>query len=145
VASNKGDGEVVAYDRTAREDLVNRAVAADILVTNKTAIDSHPLEQLPKLKFISVMATGYNIVDVKAAGRRGIPVSNVPAYGTHTVAQYTMALILELCHYVGEHANSVSRGEWASALDWCYWKNPQIELRSLSLGIVQSGHTYRVR
>ncbi len=131
--------ELITYDRTFTDQFLERAESADILVTNKTGIGSDVLDRLPRLKFIAVMATGYNIVDVKAAKRRGIPVSNVPGYGTDTVAQYTLALVLELCHRVGEHAASVARGEWTSSVDWCYWKSPQIELRKLTLGIVGFG------
>jgi len=131
--------ELVCYPRTSHEVLLERAAAADILITNKTVLGKDMLEKLPRLKFIAVMATGYNVVDIAAARKLGVPVSNVPAYGTDTVAQYTMALILELCHHIGEHAASVAQGDWASSPDWTYWKSPQIELRGLTLGIVGFG------
>jgi glycerate dehydrogenase len=97
------------------------------------------IDKLPRLKFIAVTATGYNIVDVAAARSRDIPVSNVPDYGTFTVAQYTMSLVLALCHHVETHAYSVAAGEWASSPHWCYWKTPQVELQSRILGIVGFG------
>ena len=121
-------GAVEIHDRTPASELVKRAIDADILVTNKTNISAELVEQLPKLKFIAVTATGYNIVDIDTARRRGIPVSNVPTYGTMTVAQFTWALILELCHHVGRHAESVAAGEWTKSPDFCYWLTPQIEL-----------------
>lgn len=132
-------GEVVKYERTPREKLVERAASADILLTNKTPISAETLTALPFLKFISVLATGYNVVDTAAARERGIPVSNVPAYGTNTVAQYVMALLLELCHGVGAHAASVANGEWAKSADWSYWKSAQVELDGLTMGIVGYG------
>ena len=94
---------------------------------------------MPALKFIAVTATGYNIVDVAAARRRGIPVSNVPEYGTQTVAQFTWALILELCHHVGRHAESVAAGDWTQSPDFCYWLTPQLELAGKNLGLVGYG------
>jgi len=138
-----GLGDLTIYDRTPRVELLARASSADVLVTNKTVLDRSALEQLPDLKFIAVMATGYNVVDTEAGREMGIPVSNVPAYGTDTVAQYVMALMLELCHHVGEHAVSVERGEWQASPDWTYWKRPQIELRGLCLGIVGFGRIGR--
>ena len=134
-----GERELIVYPRTSRAEIFERGSSADILVTNKTILDAELLEKLQKLKFVSVLATGYNVVDIEAARRKGIPVSNVPSYGTDTVSQYTMALILELCHHVGEHAASVAQGEWGSSADWCYWNSPQIELRDLTLGIVGFG------
>jgi len=136
-------GAVEVYDRTPASELVERAIDADILVTNKTNISAELIEHLPKLKFIAVTATGYNIVDIDAARRRGIPVSNVPAYGTTTVAQFTWALILELCHHVGRHAESVAAGEWTKSPDFCYWLTPQIELAGKRLGIVGYGRIGR--
>jgi glycerate dehydrogenase len=134
-----GPDELVIHPRTSREEILERASSAEILVTNKAVLDAEILAQLPRLKFIAVTATGYNVVDVNASRQRGIPVSNVPSYGTDTVAQYAMALILELCHHVGDHADSVAKGVWAASKDWTYWKCPQIELRGLTLGIVGFG------
>jgi glycerate dehydrogenase len=134
-----GIGELTAYDRTSREELLERAISADILLTNKTVLDKETLAQLPRLKFIAVLATGYNVVDVAAARQRGIPVSNVPTYGTDTVSQFAFAQILELCHHIGQHAASVAQGDWNRSPDWTYWKSPQVELSGKTLGIVGFG------
>src|SRR5215469_7115546 len=132
-------GSLTAYDRTKPDELLSRAFDADILLTNKTPIGREQVAHLPKLKFISVLATGYNVVDVVALQGRGIPVSNVPSYGTDSVAQHVMAMLLELCNHVGEHSRSVSAGEWASCPDFCYWKHSSVDLLGLSLGIVGLG------
>jgi glycerate dehydrogenase len=132
-------GKVTVYDRTTAAQIVERARDAEILLTNKTPLNAATLGELPALKFIAVMATGYNVVDVAAAARRGIPVANVPIYGTRTVAQHAFALILELCNHVGLHDESVRRGEWAACPDWCYWKSPVLELEGRTLGLVGGG------
>lgn len=132
-------GALVVHDRAAEDEIVSLSREADIIVTNKCPYSAATIEQLPKLKFIAVTATGYNIVDVAAAGRRGIPVSNVPEYGTRTVAQFTWALILELCHRVGLHSDSVRAGEWTKSPDFCYWRTPQVELAGKKLGLVGYG------
>ena len=136
-------GTVEVHDRTPPEQVVERSREADIPVTNKVTISAQAIEQLPKLKFIAVTATGCNIVDIATAGRRGISVSNVPVYGTANVAQFTWALILELCHHVGRHANSVAAGAWTKSTDFCYWLTPQIELAGKSLGLVGYGRIAR--
>jgi len=136
-------GTLDVHDRTAPESVVALAENADILITNKCPIAAEAIEQLPALKFIAVTATGYNIVDVAAARSRGIPVSNVPEYGTRTVAQFTWALILELCHRVGRHADSVAAGEWSKSPDFCYWLTPQVELAGKRLGLVGYGRIAR--
>jgi glycerate dehydrogenase len=136
-------GDLQVYDRTQPESLLKIAANADVVVTNKCPIWAKAIDHLPKLKFISVTATGYNIVDVAAARRRNIPVSNVPEYGTETVAQFTWALIFELCHRVGLHAESVAAGEWAKRPDFSYWLTPQIELAGKRLGIVGLGRIGR--
>lgn len=136
-------GAVRVYDRTSPESLVEVAADADVLITNKCAIGGEAIAQLPALKFIAVTATGFNIVDVEAAGRRGIPVSNVPEYGTETVAQFTWALLLELCHHVGRHAENVAAGDWTRSPDFCYWLTPQIELGGKRLGLVGYGRIAR--
>jgi glycerate dehydrogenase len=136
-------GTVEIHDRCTPEQVVERARDAEILITNKVTISADALQQLPKLKFIAVTATGYNIVDVVAARKRGISISNVPVYGTSTVAQFTWALILELCHHVGLHAQSVAAGEWTGCPDFCYWKTPQIELADRELGLVGYGRIAR--
>ncbi len=134
-----GVASIELFERTTPAELPERALSADILITNKTPLNAALLEKLPRLKFIAVAATGYNVVDVAAASRRGIPVANVPSYGTGTVAQFTWSLILALCHRVETHAQSVSNGEWVSSPDWCYWKTPQIELQDRILGIIGFG------
>jgi glycerate dehydrogenase len=133
-------GEFTVYDRTCSEDFLARADTADVILTNKTPITRQQLDKLPDLKFISVLATGYNVVDTVAACERGIPVSNVPAYGTDSVAQHTLALILELCNHVGDHALSTAAGEWSRCPDFCYWKKPIRELRGLTLGLIGFGN-----
>ncbi len=132
-------GELTVYDRTPAELVVERIGAAEIIYTNKTVISEEILEQCPNLKFIGVLATGYNVIDVKAAKRRGIVVSNIPAYGTEAVSQFTIALLLELCHHIGAHSDSVKRGDWTSCKDFCYWNYPLIELAGKTIGIIGFG------
>ena len=132
-------GTLEVHDRTEPESVVAVAREADILIVNKCQITSSTIEQLPALKFIAVTATGHNIVDSAAARRREITVSNVPEYGTQTVAQFTWALILELCHHAGRHAESVAAGDWTKAKDFCYWLTPQVELAGKHLGLVGYG------
>ncbi len=132
-------GELVVVDRTAPHDLVPLVADADVIVTNKCPITAEQLKQLPNLKLIAVTATGYNIVDVAAAHKQNISVVNVPEYGTCTVAQFAWALLLELCHHVGRHAQSVADGQWARCPDFCYWLTPQIELAGKKLGLVGYG------
>lgn len=132
-------GHLTVYDRTEVEEIVPRALGADIVLTNKTPLASDTLDRLPRLRFISILATGYNVVDIEAARRRGIPVSNVPEYSTDSVAQHTFALILELCQQVGVHASAVREGEWTRKPDFCFWKAPPLELAGLTLGIVGFG------
>ena len=135
----KSLGDCEIFDRTAPAEVVGRSTGADILLTNKTVLSRETLGQLPALKFITVMATGYNIVDVAAARERNIPVSNVPAYGTKSVAQMSMALLLELAHHAGHHSRTASEGRWAKCPDYCYWDFPLIELDGLTMGIVGFG------
>jgi glycerate dehydrogenase len=132
-------GRLQVHDRTSPESLPAIAADADVLITNKCPISAESIEKLPSLKFIAVTATGFNIVDVAAARARNIPVSNVPEYGTQTVAQFTWALILGLCHRVGRHAESVSAGDWSKCPDFAYWLSPQIELAGKNLGLVGFG------
>jgi glycerate dehydrogenase len=136
-------GELVVYDYTPPEEIATRAAHADVVVTNKAPLNRRTIEQLSNLKLIAVTATGYNIVDVTAARRRGIVVANVPEYGTNTVAQFTWALILELCHRVGPHAQSVAAGDWTRSRDFCYWLTPQVELAGKRLGLVGYGRIAR--
>ncbi|MGB4231237.1 MAG: D-2-hydroxyacid dehydrogenase [bacterium] len=137
-------GDLTVYDRTcydgSREDLViERAREAEVVLTNKTILSRKVIESLPQLKYIGVLATGYNVVDIEAARERGIVVTNVPTYGTEAVAQMAIALLLEMCHHVGAHSESVKKGEWASNPDWCYWKYPLIELAGKTMGIIGYG------
>jgi glycerate dehydrogenase len=132
-------GEVAVFDRTPPEQVAARSADAEIIVTNKALLPREVIAALPKLRFIAVTATGFNIVDAAAAKERGIPVSNVPLYGTRAVAQFTIALLLELCHYVGAHADSVRAGDWVKSADWCYARYPLLELDGLTFGIVGWG------
>lgn len=133
-------GTVTYYDRTEGEDLTVRRIGdADIILLNKTAITDAVLAQCPKLKLICILATGYNVVDCEASAKRGIPVCNIPGYGTDSVAQFTFALLLELCHQVGLHDRSVHAGEWTACPDFCYWKTPQMELYGKTMGIIGYG------
>lgn len=132
-------GSVTVYDRTSPESIVERAVDAEIVLTNKTPLDAATLRQLPKLCYIGVLATGYNIVDTDAARSRGIPVTNVPTYGTHSVAQFVFAMLLELCHHVGRHDAAVKAGEWTSSIDFCFTKSPLIELSGKTIGLIGLG------
>lgn len=132
-------GNVTIYDRTKESEVASRAIDADIILTNKAIVSAATISQLPKLEYIGVIATGYNVVDVKAAAARQIKVTNVPAYGTAAVAQFTFALILELCNHVGLHADSVRAGEWSRNPDFSYWKAPLHELEGKVLGIVGLG------
>ena len=131
------------YDRTAPDDVVTRARDAHIALTNKTVLGADAIDALPALRFIAVLATGYNVVDVAAARRRAIPVSNVPEYGSAAVAQHTLALLLELCHRVGDHARAVAAGAWSRSPDFSFWLAPPIELSGLTIGIVGFGRIGR--
>jgi glycerate dehydrogenase len=136
-------GDLIVHDRTTPEEIPLRARDAEIILTNKALLRRDTLGQLPGLRYVAVMATGYNCVDIIAARERGIPVSNVPEYGTASVAQLTFALLLELCHRVGDHDRAVKEGEWSASPDWCFWKHPLIELSGLKLGIVGFGRIGR--
>jgi glycerate dehydrogenase len=132
-------GEVEVFERSSAEEVEERARAATVLITNKAPVRTAAIEQSPSLRFIAVSATGYDCVDVEAARRRGIVVSNVPEYGTASVAQFTFALLLELCHHVGLHAGAVRAGEWSRAEDFCFWKTPLVELAGKTMGVVGLG------
>lgn len=132
-------GEVTVYDRTKAEDVVERIGDAEVVYTNKTPITKETMDACPSMKFIGVLATGYNIVDVAAAKEKGIPVSNIPTYGTAAVSQFAIALLLELCHHIGEHSDAVKAGEWTSNPDWCFWKYPLVELAGKNMGIIGFG------
>lgn len=133
-------GELTYYDRTENEELtIQRIGESEIVLLNKVPITRTVLEHCPNIKLICVLATGYNVVDCQAAAERGIPVCNVPGYGTDAVAQFTFALLLELCHRVGLHSDSVHNGEWSACPDFCYWKTPQMELAGKTMGIIGYG------
>ena len=135
-------GELTVYDRTDVEDvgqIMRRIDGADIVITNKTPLDRRTLAATPELKFISVLATGYNVIDCQAARAQNIPVSNVPDYGTAAVSQFSIGLLLEVCHRIGDHSISVHRGDWSGQPDFCYWNSPQIELAGKTMGIIGFG------
>ena len=132
-------GDLTVYDRTPKDRVVERIGQAEAVYTNKTPISARTIESCPNLRFIGVLATGYNIVDIRAAGDAGIIVSNIPSYGTDAVAQYAIALLLELCHHVGFHSDCVRAGEWTRSRDWCFWKYPLTELAGKTMGIIGFG------
>ena len=136
-------GSLTVHDRTAAADVVARAADADVVLTNKTPLPRDVINALPGLRCIGVLATGYNVVDVVAARERGIPVCNVPEYGTPNVAQATFALLLELTNRVGRHAELVRAGGWTACPDFCFWEGDLVELSGLTLGIVGHGRIGR--
>lgn len=147
-AANPGDitwggleklGEVTAYDTTTKEQLVERLQGAECAITNKTVFDEAVFDRLPDLKYIGVLATGYNVVDLEAASRHGVTVTNVPEYATFATAQMTMALLLELTNLVGLHTSSVMAGDWCRSTQFCYFKAPLTELAGKTLHIIGPG------
>ena len=135
-------GELTVYDRTSYvEDpiIVERIGNADIVLTNKTPISRATIDACPNLKLIAMLATGYNVVDYNYAKEKGIPVVNVPTYGTQIVGQYAVGLLLEICSHYGAHDQSVKAGEWANNIDWCYWNYPMIELYGKTAGVIGLG------
>ena len=132
-------GPCTVYPRTPPDQVVARALEADIVLTNKTLLAAETLPQLPRLQYIGVLATGYNVVDINAARQRGIPVTNVPAYAVRSVAQMVFAHILEFTQHVAAHSRSVAEGRWAACDDFCYWDAPLIELAEKTMGIVGFG------
>lgn len=135
-------GEVTVYERTSftdKKEIIERIGEAEAILTNKTPIDEEVLAAVPKLKYIGVLATGYNVVDIEATRKRNIPVTNIPAYGTDAVAQFAFALLLEITNQVGVHNTSVQQGEWQESVDFTYQKTPLIELQGKTLGLVGYG------
>ena len=135
-------GEVTVYDRTSYVDapiIAERIGDAEIVVLNKTPITKATIDACPNMKMIAVLATGYNVVDYDYAKEKGIPVCNVPTYGTASVGQYAIALLLEVCHHIGHHSNTVFEGKWQNHIDWCYWDYPLIELDGKTAGIIGFG------
>lgn len=132
-------GDLTVHDRTAPAEVLARIGDAEVVFTNKTVLTAEHFAALPKLRFVGVLATGYNVVDIAAAKARGIPVANIPTYGTASVAQFATALMLELCHRIGAHDASVKAGAWAAQPDFCYWNSPLVELAGKTLGVVGFG------
>ncbi len=139
--SLKALGETVIYDRTPYDEaeIQKRISDAEIVVTNKTPISRATMDSCPSIKFVAVLATGYNVVDCAAAKEKGIAVSNVPTYGTDSVSQFAIALLLELCHHIGHHSDAVHAGRWENNIDWCFWDYPLIELAGKTMGIIGFG------
>lgn len=137
-------GELTIYDRTdSQEEAIRRIGSSEIVILNKTPITETLLDACPSIKMICVQATGYNVVDCEAARRRGIPVCNVPTYGTAAVAQFTMALLLEICHKIGFHDQLVHQGEWVASPNFCFWRSHQMELAGKTMGIIGFGRIGR--
>lgn len=132
-------GNLTVYERTPKELVSQRIADADIITTNKVNITKEIIDSCPHLKLICCLATGYNVVDTAHARSKGIPVCNVPSYSTAAVAQFTFALLLELCHHIGHHDRAVHAGKWASCPNFCFWDTPQIELAGMTMGIVGYG------
>ena len=137
----KSLGECTVYDRTSPEQVVERAHGAEIILTNKTVIDKETMAALPDLKYIGVLATGYNVIDIDSAHERGITVTNIPAYSTDSVAQMVFAHILNIATQVQHHTEEVRKGRWSNNKDFCFWDTPLIELRDKKIGIIGLGHT----
>lgn len=135
-------GDVTVYDRTSYEEsplIAERIGDAEVIVINKTPISKATIDACPNLKAIAVLATGYNVADYEYAKEKGIPVMNVPVYGTDNVSQFAVSLMLEACSHIGHHSDSVHAGEWASNVDWCYWHYPMVEVSGKTAGIIGLG------
>ena len=135
-------GELTVYDRTSYTEsplIAQRISDAEIVIMNKTPISRATIDACPNIRLIAVLATGYNVVDYQHAREKGIPVVNVPTYGTASVSQFSIALLLEICHHIGHHSASVHNGDWAANPDWCYWDYPLIELAGKTIGIIGFG------
>lgn len=138
-------GELTIYDRSngGETQVIERIGDAEIVLTNKTPITKAVIDACPNMKFISVLATGYNVIDYVYAREKGIPVSNVPTYGTAAVAQFTIAMLLEICHHVADHSRTVHEGKWEQGLDFCYWDHPLVELDGKTMGVIGFGNIGR--
>lgn len=135
-------GELTVYDRTSLTDeaeIIARIGDAEVVYTNKTPITKAVIDASPNMKFISLLATGYNVVDYVYAREKGIPVTNVPTYGTAAVGQFAIAMLLEICHHVADHSKAVHDGRWENSIDWCFWDYPLIELAGKTIGIIGFG------
>jgi glycerate dehydrogenase len=151
-AANPGDiswapmealGVLTVYDRTAPEEVIQRIGDAEMVLTNKVIIDRKVMDACPKLKYIGVLATGYNVVDLAAATEKKIVVTNIPAYSTPSVVQMTFALLLEMCHHVGEHSRAVHQGDWIQSKDFCFWNYPLTELQGKTMCVYGFGRIGR--
>lgn len=136
-------GTLTVYDRTPADQAAERIGGAEAVYTNKAPITRETLDACPNVRFIGVLATGYNVIDVAAAKEKGIPVCNIPTYGTDAVAQFAVALLLELCHHIGAHSDCVKRGDWSNNADWCFWNYPLVELAGKTMGIIGFGRIGR--
>lgn len=136
-------GELSVYERTPESQIAGRIEDAEIVITNKTPLNRETIMKASKLRYIGVLATGYNVVDVNAARERNIPVCNIPTYGTQAVAQFVFALLLEICHQVGHHNQAVQQGRWTRSEDFCFWDYPLIELKGKTMGIIGYGRIGR--
>ncbi len=132
-------GAFSCYDRTPADQILSRIGDAEIVITNKTPISRATIEACPHMKYVGVLATGYNVVDVAAAKEHGITVTNIPTYGTDSVAQFAFAMLLEICHHVQHHSDAVHEGRWEHNKDWCFWDYPLIELAGKTMGIIGYG------
>ena len=137
-------GTLTVYDRTPADKIVERIGDAEIVITNKTPVTKETIEACPNIKYIGLLATGYNVVDIDTAKAKGIPVTNIPTYGTMAVAQFVFALLLEICHNVGHHSKLVSQGRWTESEDFCFWDYPLLELFGKTIGLIGFGRIGRV-
>ena len=136
-------GEVRVYDRTSLTDeaeIIERIGDAEVMITNKTPVSKHVFDSCPGIKMITMLATGYNVIDYVYAKEKGIPVCNVPVYGTYSVSQFAIALLLEVCHHIGHHNEAVHEGRWETNPDWCFWDYPLIELQGKTYGLLGCGN-----
>lgn len=132
-------GEFICYDRTPSDEVIERIGDAEVVIVNKTPISKDTLDVCTNIKYIGVLATGYNVIDVNYAKTKGIPVCNIPTYGTDAVSQFAIAMLLEICHHVAHHSDAVYSGRWENNLDWCFWDYPLIELANKTMGIIGFG------
>ncbi len=135
-------GDLTVYDRTPvddEEEIIRRIGDAEVVFTNKTPVSRKVINACPNMRMISMLATGYNVVDYTYAKEKGIPVTNVPTYGTASVGQFAIALLLEICHHIGHHDRTVHEGKWENCEDWCYWDYPLIELDGKTMGVIGFG------
>lgn len=139
-------GELTVYDRTPMNDgdIISRIGDAELVFTNKTPVTGQVLKECPNILYIGVLATGYNVVDCDAAAQRGIPVVNIPSYGTDAVGQFAIALLLEICHHIGYHSEQVHQGAWTDCADWCFWDYPLVELSGKTMGVIGFGRIGQV-